>query len=101
MARKRALERWGTKLANCEITPKKIWPIAKSLSKSCGSKVPSAFQGPLGPILYPIDRINIIADCLEDQFRGHDLYDCDHRRHMESKVKALLVFVDEDVLVNF
>jgi hypothetical protein len=33
MVRKRALERWGKKLANCEVTPQAIWPFAKSLTK--------------------------------------------------------------------
>jgi hypothetical protein len=33
MVQKRARETWETKLANCEITPQAIWPIAKSLTK--------------------------------------------------------------------
>jgi hypothetical protein len=50
MVRKRALERWEIKMANCKVTPQAIWPIAKSLSKKGGSKAPSAIHGPLGHI---------------------------------------------------
>jgi hypothetical protein len=31
----------------------------------------------------------------------HDMCDCDHWRHVEAQVKALLATVDEDILVNF
>jgi hypothetical protein len=75
MVQKRAHERWETKLANCEVTHQVIWPIAKSLAKSGGPKTPSEIHGPLGPIFYPIDKANIIADCLENQFRARDLCD--------------------------
>jgi hypothetical protein len=55
----------------------------------------------LRPIFYPIDKASIIADCLDDQFRAHDFYNCDHRRHAEAKFEALLATVDEDATVNF
>jgi hypothetical protein len=90
MVRKRALERWETKLTNCEVTHEAIWPTAKSLSYNSGPKAPPAIHGPLGSIFYPIDKANIIADCLENQFRAHDLCDCDHRRHVEAQVETLL-----------
>jgi hypothetical protein len=51
MVRKRALERWDTELANCEVTLQAIWPIAKTFSKSCVPKTPSAIHGSLGPTL--------------------------------------------------
>jgi hypothetical protein len=57
---KRALEIWETKLANCEVIPQAIWPIAKSLSKRGGPKGPSAIHGPLCPIFCSIDKANII-----------------------------------------
>jgi hypothetical protein len=101
MVKKRALEIYQTKLANCELTPQAIMPIAKSLSKRGGPKAPSAIHGSLGPILYPIDKPNITADCLENHFRVHDFCDCDHRRHVEAQVKALLVTINEDIPVNF
>jgi hypothetical protein len=62
---------------------RQIWQFAKhtssnmtyrkTLIKSCGTKAPSAIYGPLGPIFYPIDEANIMSDCLENQFRAHDL----------------------------
>jgi hypothetical protein len=33
MVQQTALERWQTDLANCEVTPETIWPIAKSFIK--------------------------------------------------------------------
>jgi hypothetical protein len=66
MVRKRSLERWGTELANSEVTPREIWPIAKSLIKWGRQKAPLAIHGPLGPIFYPIDKVRVIADCLEN-----------------------------------
>jgi hypothetical protein len=53
------------KLANCEITPQAIWPVAKYFSKRGGPKAPSAILAPLGPIFYIIDKANIIADSLK------------------------------------
>jgi hypothetical protein len=41
MAWKRTLERWETKIENCEVTPHAIWPIAKSLTKRGGPKAPT------------------------------------------------------------
>jgi hypothetical protein len=96
---KRAPEIWETKLENCEVTPQAIWPITKSFSKRGGPKAPSAIHGPFSPIFYPIDKANIFTDCLENQFRVHDLRDCDHRRHVEAQVKALLATLDEDIPV--
>jgi hypothetical protein len=80
MVQKETLERLETKrletkLANCEVTPQAIWPIAKSLTRRGGPKTPSAIHGPLGLIFYPIDKANIVACCLENQFRAHDLCD--------------------------
>jgi hypothetical protein len=101
MVRKRGLERWETNSENCEATPQVIWPIAKSLSKRGGPKAPSEIHGPLGLIFYPIHKTNIIADCLENQFRAHDLFDCDRRRHVKALVETLLPTVDKDISVNF
>jgi hypothetical protein len=54
----------------------------------------------LSPIFYPIDKVNIKADCLEKQFRAYDLRDCDHGKHVDTKIEALLVTVSEDTPVN-
>jgi hypothetical protein len=32
LVKKRALERWETKLANCEVIPQAIWPTMKFLT---------------------------------------------------------------------
>jgi hypothetical protein len=53
MARKNALERWETKIENCEVTPQAIWRIAKSLTKRGPPKAPTAIHGPLDPVFYP------------------------------------------------
>jgi hypothetical protein len=97
----RAFEKWETELAHCRVTPQAVWPIVKFLTKTGEPKAPSAVHGLLSPILYPIDKANIIADCLENHLRAHDLCDCDHRRHMEAQVEALLATIDEDTPVNF
>jgi hypothetical protein len=86
---KRALERWETKLANCAVTPETICPIAKFLTNRGAPKALSAIRGPLGPIFCAVNKANIIANCLENQFRVHDLCDCDHRRLVEAQVEAL------------
>jgi hypothetical protein len=62
--------------------------------KRGGQNVPCAIHIPLDPIFHPI------ADCLENQFREHDLCDCDLRWHLEPPVEALLVTVDGDIHVN-
>jgi hypothetical protein len=60
------------------------------------AKAPSAIYvyGSLGLIIYPVNKANVIADSLENQFTEHDLCDSDHRRHMEAKIEALLATVD-------
>jgi hypothetical protein len=90
---------------------KQNWQTAKShlkqygllqnpSQKRSGPKAPTAINGPLGPIFYPLDKANIVAACLEKQFRAHDLCDCNHRRHVEAEVEALLATVDVDIPVN-
>jgi hypothetical protein len=46
--------------------------------KRDGPKAPSGIHAPLGLIFYPIDKANLTADCLENQFRAHDMCNCDH-----------------------
>jgi hypothetical protein len=60
----------------CKISVKKGW--TKGIV--CNSRL-------LVPTFHPIDEVKIIADCLENQFRAHDLFDCDLRRHVEAQVK--------------
>jgi hypothetical protein len=54
MIRKKALENCETKLANTELTPQAIWPIAKSLS----NRAPTAIHGLLGLKYHPVDKAN-------------------------------------------
>jgi hypothetical protein len=76
MAWKGVLERCETKLENCEVTLQAMWRIVEPLSEMAGAKAPSAIHGPLGPIFYPVNKANIIAHCLENQSRAHDLRGC-------------------------
>jgi hypothetical protein len=78
-----------------------MWTVAKSFRKSGGPKTPSEIHDPLGPIFYPIDKANRIADCLENKFREHDLCNCERRRHAEAQVEDPVATADEDTPVNF
>jgi hypothetical protein len=89
MTRKKALERWESKLANTEVTPQAIWPIAKSLANKDGPRAPTVIHGPLGPKFQPADKANTIADCLEKQFTSCKLCDENHERQVEARVQAL------------
>jgi hypothetical protein len=88
MVQKRALERWETTLAKCEVPSEAIWPTVKFLTYRGGPNAPSAIHGSLGPVSYPVDKASITADCLENQFTVHAL------------CEALLATNDEDT-INF
>jgi hypothetical protein len=60
MTRKKALERWETKISNTEVTTQDIWPIAKSLIKRDGPRAPTVIHGASG--LHPSEKFNAIAD---------------------------------------
>jgi hypothetical protein len=94
MTRRKALERWETKVGNCEVSPQALWPIAKSLMKRVGSKVPTAVHGHLGITYHPNEKASATADCLENQFTSRDLCDENHERRVETRVQALLASVD-------
>ncbi|PNF41415.1 hypothetical protein B7P43_G14387 [Cryptotermes secundus] len=96
MTRKKALERWETKISNAEVTPQCIWPIAKSLLKRDGPRAPTAIHGSSGLKFHPSEKANEIADCLETQFTPHDLCDENHEQRVEARVQALLEAVDEN-----
>jgi hypothetical protein len=96
MAQKKALERWETKPANTEETPQAIWLIAKSLINRDGPRVPTAIHGPLGIKFHPLEKANAIADCLENQFTPHDLFEENHERCVEARVQAVLKASDND-----
>jgi hypothetical protein len=48
----------------------------------------------LGLKYHPEDEANAIADCIENQFTPHDLYDENHERQVEARVQALLEAAD-------
>jgi hypothetical protein len=101
IARKRALERWETKIENCEVTTEAIWPIAKYLTTRGGPKAPTAIHDHLGPVFYPNEKVNVIANYLEILFTPHKVCDTDHKRWVEARVQALLTIVDETPPVKF
>jgi hypothetical protein len=83
-------------LTNTEITPQAIWPIVKSLANTDGPEAPTAIHGPSIPKCQPVDKANVIADCLEKQFTPHKLCDKTHERWVEATVQALFVGVVND-----
>jgi hypothetical protein len=85
-----------TNLANTELTPQAIWPIAKSLSNRDEPRAPTPIHGLLGLKYYPVDKANAIADCLENQFTPHVLCDENHERRVEARVQALFEAVDSN-----
>jgi hypothetical protein len=68
---------------------------AESLTRRGGPKAPTAIHSPSGPIFYPIDKANVIANYLENQFTPHELCDLDHERRVRAKVQAVRNTVDE------
>jgi hypothetical protein len=97
MTSRKAIERWETKVGNCDVTPEVLWTTAKSLMKRYGPKAPKVIHGPLG-IVYtynPKKKTNVIADCLENRFTSHDLHDETHEREVETTVQALVASVDD------
>jgi hypothetical protein len=90
------LERWETKIENCEVTPQAIWPVAKSLTKRGGPKASTAIHSPLGPVFYPNEKANVIANYLEYLFTPHKVRDTEHKRRVEAQVQTLLTTVDEN-----
>jgi hypothetical protein len=47
-------------------------------------------RGPLGITYHPNKKANVIADCLENRFKSHDLCDENHERRVETRVQAPL-----------
>jgi hypothetical protein len=80
MIRKKALKQWETSIVNSEVTPQSMWPIAKSLIKRDGPRTPTAIHGPSGLKFHPSEKAKGTADCLENQFTHHDLFDENHER---------------------
>jgi hypothetical protein len=98
MTLRKTLERWETRIGNCEVTPHAIWPIAKSLMKRDGPKAPTAIHGLLGLKYHPLEKASAIADCLENQFTPNDLCDKNHEQRVEARVQALLESIRNSAL---
>jgi hypothetical protein len=90
ITRKNALQRWETKLANTEVTPQAVWPIAKFLANRNGPRAPTALHGLLGLKFHPENKAIAVVDCSENQFTPHDLCNENHERRVEARVQALL-----------
>jgi hypothetical protein len=62
MTCRKALERWETKVGNCEVTSHAVWPVAKSTMKRDGPKAPTTVHGPFGITYHLNEKANVIAD---------------------------------------
>jgi hypothetical protein len=85
-------------VGNCEVTPQSVWPIANSLTKRDGPKVPTAVHGHLGITYHHNEEVKEIADYLEDRFTSHDLCDKTMRDGKRIRFQALLVSLDDTAL---
>jgi hypothetical protein len=92
MTRRKTLELWETKVGNCEVTPRALWPIVKSRMEWDGPKAPTTVHVPVG-VSHWNEKGNVTADCLENQFTSHDLCDENHTRQ-----QALLASVADILL---
>jgi hypothetical protein len=93
MARRKALEWWETKVENSEVIPQALWPIANSLIKGDGPRVPTAIRSALCITYYPNEKTNATANCVENQFTSVDLCDENHERQVETRLQDLLASV--------
>jgi hypothetical protein len=96
MARWNAIERCETKLSNAEITPHAVWPLVKSLKRGDKPKAPSAIHSPRGPKFIPLEKANVIAVCLENQFSPRDLCEEHHEQLVVARIQALFEAVDNN-----
>jgi hypothetical protein len=60
IGRRKTLERWETEIGNCEVTPKAIWLVVKSLIKMDGPQAPTPIHGRLGH--QPLEKTTMIVD---------------------------------------
>jgi hypothetical protein len=98
MTRKKALERWESKIGNTEGTPQTIWPIAKSLLKRNGPRAPTAIHGSSCLKFHPSEKAKAISDCLETQFAKYYLCDENNEWCVKAKVQDLLKGVNNSPL---
>jgi hypothetical protein len=68
--------------------------------KRDGPKASIAVHGTFGITYHPNEKVNVIADYLENQFTSHDRCDENHERQVETAVQDLLVPLDDTPLGN-
>jgi hypothetical protein len=73
--------------------------MANSHTKSGGPKSQSIIYDPLGLYFFPIDKANIIADCLENLLTLNDVCDYNQKRQVNAGIYALLATVDDRKLL--
>jgi hypothetical protein len=95
ITRRKALERWESKLGNCKVTPQALCSIANSLTKRDEPKAPTAFHGPLGITCHPDGKARVIAEYSENQIISHFLWDETRERQVETTVQSLVASVDD------
>jgi hypothetical protein len=61
-------------------------------------KAPTAIHGPSGLRFLPLEKLNAIADCLENQFTLYDLCEENHEQQVEAYIQALSEAVDDSPL---
>jgi hypothetical protein len=100
MSHKNALEEWEKIIGNYGVRPQAIWLIVKSLIKGDEPKAPAAIHGSFGLKYQTRGKATKVADCLEEQFTQHDLFDENHKRRVKAKVQALFEAADGTPLEN-
>jgi hypothetical protein len=63
MTRRKALERWETKVVNCEDTLQALWPITKWLMIKDVLMATTAVRGLLGITCHLNGKANVFVDC--------------------------------------
>jgi hypothetical protein len=61
MTRRKALERWETKISNCEVIPQATWPTENSLMKRDGPMAPTVIHGLSSFKFLPVEKANATA----------------------------------------
>jgi hypothetical protein len=96
IARRRALGTMGNQDRKLRGQSEPIWPIAKCLTKRHEPKATTAIHAPSGLVFYANDKINVIANYLENLFTSQKVCDTGHERLLEALVQALLTTVNEN-----
>jgi hypothetical protein len=68
LTQREEFERWDIRLANTEVIPLAVWPIAKFLLKRSGPNAPSTIRDVLFLKFHALYNAKAIVDCLENQF---------------------------------